>query len=466
MACILSMVAFISFAGIRGQEVGRSDEKVAQAASAASATIYLPLVTRNFPLQTIFGVEMSSISASQGLERVAQAGTTWVRRAALEWKAVEAIQGVRDWGAVAGLKQEVQRAGANNLQVILVVRGAPSWAAPRACGPIEADKLAALADFMREAVGQFPTVRYWELWNEPDIDYALLSDPNSLWGCWGDGGDAAGYGGSGYAAMLQAVYPAVKAANPQAQVVAGALLLDCDPADPPPGKDCTPAKFLAGVLQAGGGAYLDGVSFHAYDYYWGQLGEYGSAFSAGSRWDTTGPVTVAKARFVKGVLAQYGVSGKFLMNTEAALLTGDNAACDSVCEMTKAFYVAQAYTSALAEGLWANIWYSVLGWPGRNTALLDSSLNPLPAYTAYQTAAAILRNAVFQSEIAGYHGIRGYKFNRGDRNIWVLWSSDAVLHTVSLTPGTPHALFDALGTPQSVTGSTLDVTQKPLYVEW
>jgi len=215
----------------------------------------------------------------------------------------------------------------------------------------------------------------------------------------------------------------------------------------------------------GGENYFDGVTFHAYDYYWGQLGEYGSAFSAGSRWDTTGPVTVAKARFVKGVLAQYGVSGKFLMNTEAALLTGDNAACDSVCEMTKAFYVAQAYTSALAEGLWANIWFSVLGWPGRNTALLDSSLNPLPAYTAYQTATATLRNAVFQSSVSEYSGVAGYKFIRDGRSVWLIWSRDGAAHEITL-PTAPQSVRDSLGVTLSVTSTIQTVTINPIYIEW
>ncbi len=424
---------------------------------------------RQDPPETIFGVEMDAINDKNGLPLFAPP-TTWVRRTALEWNRVEPTAGVRDWRAVRKLKEELARAAANGLQVILVVRGAPDWAAPQSCGPItDPAGLAAFADFMREAVAQFPMVRYWELWNEPDIDYAILGNPKSAWGCWGDGGDREGYGGSRYAAMLKAVYPAMKAANPEAQVVAGALLLDCDPAHPPFDKngqpeDCTPAKFLNGILRAGGGDYLDGVSFHAYDYYSGQLGRFGSAFSPESRWSTTGPAVVAKARYVRNVLEPYAAQGKFLMNTEAALLTQTGVACDTACETTKAYYLAQAYASALAEELRANIWYSVLGWPGRNTALLDQDLNPLPAYLAYQVSASTLRDAVYQGEVTTYAGVKGYQFDREDARVWVLWSLDGQAHAITL-PGKPRAIHAALGDAWPLqTRMVVDV--QPVYIVW
>ncbi len=65
----------------------------------------------------------------------------------------------------------------------------------------------------------------------------------AIFGCWGDPNDKTYYGGEYYAEMLKRAYPAVKAANPQAIVLNGGLLLDCDPRYPPPGKDCLPADF-------------------------------------------------------------------------------------------------------------------------------------------------------------------------------------------------------------------------------
>jgi hypothetical protein len=37
------------------------------------------------------------------------------------------------------------------------------------------------------------------------------------------------FGGEYYGNMLKIVYPAIKSADPQAQVLVGGLLLDCDP---------------------------------------------------------------------------------------------------------------------------------------------------------------------------------------------------------------------------------------------
>jgi hypothetical protein len=244
-------------------------------------------------------------------------------------------------------------------------------------------------------------------------------------------------------------------------VVVGGLLLDCDPVSPPVGKDCKPAKFLEGILRNNGGPYFDGVSFHAYDYYYqGQLGQYGNS-NWSSAWNTTGPVLIAKAQFLQSVMNTYSVSGKYLMNTESALLC-DACSNDSVFETTKAYYIAQAYAAAIAQGLRANIWYSVLGW--RNSGLLNSDLSPRPAYTAFQFARSELRDATWVREITEYPGVKGYEFKRGDCRIWALWSLDGATHSISLS-GAPVAAWDALG--NSVTpAASMNVSLNPLYLEW
>src|SRR5207247_1719484 len=147
-------------------------------------------------------------------------------------------------------------------------------------------------------------IRYWEIWNEPDIDYHLVA-ADSLWGCWGDATDTF-YGGSDYAQMLKAVHSPVKQASAESQVLVGGLLLDCDPRNPPPGKDCKPSMFLEGILKSGGGDFFDGVAFHAYDYYDKPMrGDYqhsGWRASAG----TSGPVVGVKAEYIRELLYRYG----------------------------------------------------------------------------------------------------------------------------------------------------------------
>jgi hypothetical protein len=223
--------------------------------------------------------------------------------------------------------------------------------------------------------------------------------------------------------------------------------------------------FLEGILRHNGlndgGNYFDGANFHAYDYYYqGKPGHYGNS-NWQSGWSTTGPVLVAKARFVESLLSQYGVTGKFLMNTESAILC-DACSNDPAFEATKASYVAQAYAAGIAEGLRANIWYSVLGW--RNSNLLNADLSPRPAYTALQFSRSELRNALWVRDVSEYTGVKGYEFQRGDRRVWVVWSLDGNTQTVSL-PGVPLAAWDVLGNSVSPAAS-MDIDLNPRYLEW
>lgn len=283
--------------------------------------------------------------------------------------------------------------------------------------------------------------------------------PDSPYGCWGDASDDY-YGGDHYGNMLKVVYPAIKAADPQAQVLVGGLLLDCDPAVSgcKDGREKS-ARFLEGILHAGGSDYFDGVSFHGYDYYSGTMGSYYNP-NWQTAWNTTGPVGIAKAHFLEGVLSAHGVTGKFLMNTETAILCdscGDNAAF----ETTKGYYVAQTYAAAIAEGWRANIWYSVLGW--RNSGLLNPDLSPKPAYEAFRASRSELQDARVIREIVEYAGVKGYAFDRGDRQVWMMWSLDGAEHVVTF-PFTPNAVFDVLGSSLSAS-STLTASLSPVYVE-
>jgi len=451
---------------------GKADPAAASSAEPVlnPSIIYLPLVRRNFPLQTLFGAQMVQLTSAGGLDQMAAANISWTRSGGVPWAAVEPNEGDRNWSAMAGLESELQNASSKGIRVILVVHNPPQWACKTpgpgpSCGPVSQAKLPAFGSFMRALVARYNVppynVKYWELWNEPDIDPSLFSD--SSFGFWGDQNDAY-YGGGYYAEMLKAAYPQIKAADPQAQVLVGGLLLDCDPR---PGAGCAavghsslPAKFLEGILRNNGGFYFDGVSFHAYDHYQGQSGQYYNP-NWQSAWNTTGPVFIAKAQFIQSILNQYAVSGKFLMNTETAILC-DSCSSDATFETTKAYYVAQDYAAAIAQGLRANIWYSVLGW--RNSGLLNADLSPRPAYTAFQFARAELRDAAWVRGVTEYPGVKGYEFQRGDRRIWVLWSLDGATHSISL-PGVPLAARDALGNSVSPAAS-MNISLNPLYLEW
>lgn len=440
---------------------------------------YAPLVIKDAPAtptgtlpirETVFGIEMESVLV--GGDKVSAAGTTWVRRNALVWNLIEPTEGERNWAAVKAMEQELIEAAKLNFKVILIVRGTPSWAQKyrgSECGPIKSDKFEAFGRFMRDVAKRYSVapynVRYWELGNEPDAPVVIK---DNVWGCWGEPSDRY-YGGRYYAQILKAAYPQIKAVDPGAQVLVGGLLLNCDPINPPRGADCRHSNFFEGILLETGGDYFDGVSYHSYDYYYGVPGQYGSD-NWRSAWNTTGPLLITKGRFLRDVMKKYDVTGKFLMDTELALLCWDCKPADmDDYETAKAYYVAQGHAAAMAEGLKGVTWYSLFGWLG--SGMVDAELQSKPVFTAYEVARAKIGAATFKGQITpddvgGLLGVTGYKFRRADGKgeLWLMWTLNGDTRTVTFSRA-PSAITDVMGKPLT-SAPSIALTIKPVYVEW
>jgi hypothetical protein len=426
------------------------------------------------------GVQVTGQKSAKELPLAVAAGASWSRENYFQWDLIEPARTAPPtykWEAVN--EDALALAASEGIQLVATVQFAPSWAQKypgHACGPIAENELPRFGQFVAALVTRYSQppykVHYWELGNEPDVDRNLVPG-ESVFGCWGEAGEQY-YGGEYYATMLKTVYPMVKAADPQAQVLVGGLLLDCNPDNPPPLagntgqlKDCSPGRFLEGILHAGGGDYFDGVSFHAYDFYpaANQVGHYSNGAWL-SAWDKDGPVLGAKALFLRGVLAAYSHPEKYLINTEVALIcgrSGSEAYClgDSYAT-TKAYYLAQASAEARAEGLQANIWYSLTGW--RGSGLVNASLQPEPAYPAFQFSVAMLREAKFTQMLDVETGTRGYEFSRGNERLWIIWSIDGQEHHIKVQ-AMPSGNWDVFGKALPI-GQELVVGLSPVYVTW
>ncbi len=444
-----------------------------------------PAPTRTFPTQApylssvpVWGIESYYLGADDpGLDLIKQSGAYWVRRNALLWADVEPTEGARNWESLASLENEIKAVAAQGLHLILVVRSTPEWAQSLPgyyCSPPKPESLEAFGKFIHDAVQRYSVppynVQYWEIGNEPDVAAGLIAS-DAPFGCWGQADDPY-YGGGYYTEILKAAYPQIKSANPQAQVLVGGLLLDCDPNNPPetqPGsgqlKDCTPGRYFEGALASGAGAYFDGVSFHAYDYYAQNFGEYNNA-NWNSAWNTSGPTLIAKTNFLLNLLDQYGVTGKYLMNTEAALLCGRDGS-EPECQtedyqITKSYFLAESYIAAISEHLTANVWYSLTGW--RATGLVDPGMTPNQAYQAFITSANQLDGAGFSGAITDFTGVRGYAFDRHGKPLWVLWAVDEKEHQIQLNQ-LPVSVSDVFGVAMAP-GLSLTVSRAPLYIEF
>ncbi|MGO9488096.1 MAG: cellulase family glycosylhydrolase [Solirubrobacteraceae bacterium] len=163
---------------------------------------------------------------------IASLGTHWVRMF-LTWPDVEPSKGVFAQNWLASYEQTFKAFPAGT-KVILDVVDTPSWETGSAdvnMPPANPADYAAMIGAIAKRFGS--RVSAYEVWNEEDAPSWWTGAPNP----------------AAYVQLLQAAYPAVKAAEPNATVVLGGLT----------GNDYS---FLEGVYAAGGKGYFDAVGVH------------------------------------------------------------------------------------------------------------------------------------------------------------------------------------------------------------
>ena len=283
-----------AYAADRRGESGQSTAP--DPASTSSHKVYLPLVVRQ-PSQTnnVFGVQIYDglNSSAAALDLTQTAGVSWVRWP-LIWESIEpndTTPGHYNW---ATTDASFAAAKATGLKVVATLMNNPSWAATTLGGPLDRSGVGALVEFMAAAVERYdgdgrddapgsPVVDYWELYNEPDGGDPVRARTAGI-GYWGPFG-------ADYAQMLCAVYPAAKAASPNAKMVLGGMAYDWFIED---GGHFVRA-FLDNVLAADGGRCLDAVAFHYYPLF-------------EPTWAPYGPGLSGKANYLRSKLDSYGLS--------------------------------------------------------------------------------------------------------------------------------------------------------------
>jgi hypothetical protein len=425
----------------------------------------------------MFGIHVSDHANEQQLAFFEGSGASWSRFDRFHWDLIEPIPQtppVYDWSSVdeAGLLIAANR-GFNLVGIVLFTPPYAQKYPGSICGPIAEDHLDRFGVFFHALIQRYSQAPYhvkvWEIGNEPDVDYAFANRVG--FGCWGDPNDPY-FGGGYYAQMLKVVYPQIKAADPEAQVLLGGLLLDCDPRNPPETsvgsgvlKDCSPARFLDGILTNDGGPYFDGISFHAYDYYSFREGKYSN-----SNWHSTsdlnGVVSLPKVGYLQERLNAYGITDKYLLNTESGLIcgsTGKEEGClTDEFARTKAAYIVHTNTAAFSLGLRANIWYSLMGW--RGSELVNSSYQSLPAYDAFNVNFHFMKDAIYRRQIMDYPNLFIYEFEKPQGVLWVMWSKMGDVETVQL-PFQPSAVYDLYGNSLGLSPEMI-VNYAPVYIEF
>jgi hypothetical protein len=328
------------------------------------------------------------------LSRVAEAGSKITRFGFVNWRVVEPSRGqAYQWD---DYDQPLAEAARHGQTLVVIVGGVPKWAGDRICGPINPEALPDFADFLYAAVRRYSrppyNVKHWELFNEPDG-----TDPEDDYygaiSCWGGHGDL-------YAEMLKCAYPAIKAADPEARVLLGALAYDNFIDE---GKEFD-RWFINDVLDHGGGDYFDYFNFH---YYYFHRDKWGSIRG--------------KTEHLRNLLVGYGLS-KPMACSEVGIWG------DSSRREIQARYVPVVFSRGLAAGLESVVWFplSTAAGQGFEGGLMLDNLTAKPAYWAYKTMTEQLTGYQYAGVVSRYEetGIEGYAFRpvRGGRTRQVLWT--------------------------------------------
>ncbi|QEM45265.1 Ig-like domain-containing protein [Mycolicibacterium grossiae] len=167
-------------------------------------------------------------------------------RVLVPWAAVQPLQGWNDWSAV---DRVITSAAARNIKVLGVLNSTPTWAAVDNTWPLAGmpKDNAQFAAFAGAAAARYKgKVTAWEVWNEPNGFNFWQPGPNA----------------AQYTELLKAAYPAIKAADPDAVVVAASVGSVIDWGN----LLVNPVRFVSEMYAAGAAGYFDALSFHPYQY--------------------------------------------------------------------------------------------------------------------------------------------------------------------------------------------------------
>lgn len=435
----------------------------------------LAMVTGRIGHQTnVLGGELFATDISASAYRAGQGGVTWTRYNQYNWYKVERFENERNWAGEAAAETRLAQMSAAGLTPIMVIHGTPAWAQAvqgSFCGPIAEQHLDAFGDFMFDLVSRFSkppyNVQYYEIYNEPDVDPDLVGD-YSPFGCWGDEDDPQYYGGDDFGRMMAAIYPRIKEANPNAQVLIGGLLLLCDYThtyNPP--RDCSTARFLKGLLSTGGDDF-DVISYHGYPLKSPDRVDWERTYPL---WQHRGGVVLGKLDFIRSEFQAVGVPMKPVLLTEAGLLCWQEGGCDDYptepaeLQSDQANYTMRLYPRAQANGIMGALWYTFSGPGWRDSGVLDANQNPRPAFRTFQLIGRVLSDASHIGTIWQQGGnLEGYVYAKGSATYTFIWSNNANTYGYPFPAG--GRLFDKYGNEiPAPTNGQLVVGFEPMMIQ-
>ncbi|OHE79489.1 MAG: hypothetical protein A2107_05745 [Verrucomicrobia bacterium GWF2_62_7] len=337
------------------------------------------------------------------LDLIAAAGFKFIRMD-FGWAGAERKKGEYDWSAYDELTANLEKRGLRAIYIldysnalyeetITITDKRTKLERKDIASPQHPESVAAFARWAGTAAKHFRGRHViWEIWNEPNISF------------WKPKPDVAQY-----IALALATCRAVRAADPQATIVA-------------PASSGFPWTFFESLFASGVLKYLDAVSVHPYRSY-------------------SQPPEIAAADYLRlrGLIARYAPAGKRnlpVVSGEWGYATHDKG----VSLDTQAAFMVRQQLANLLNDVPLSIWYDWKNdgtdatYSEHNFGIVDNRLKPKPSYVAAQT---------MTRELTGYRVARRLFPTSAlrDDDFILLCENAAGDHKLAVwTLGEPHAV--------------------------
>ena len=343
-----------------------------------------------------------------------RAGVVWTRLE-LPWEEIEPQPKEYAWAWFDYLVQRWQGAG---LRLAGAIGGTPRWASS---APEEETQFylypparpVDFESFVRTAVKHFtPTIRHWELWPRPNVDWLLRPDPGR------------------YGELLRLAYSAVRYTAPDSEVLTGGFV-GADVAywdELIRGRERTPL-FDRLALEC----------FPRGEALWRTVGA--------DLWDA---------------IAWLRRKGRY--NPPWVVRTGMATDGTAASEREQAVELVKTYTQALVYGS-RLFWQALRDWGEERWGLLTSDFVPKPSYLALWTFTTLMEGSTFVAELDFGEEVFAYLFAVEDERRVILWREDGP-HRLRLPWGGVRIL-DLWGNETAApkeAGYSLALTSEPQYI--
>ncbi len=360
-------------------------------------------------------------TARKELRLMREAGIGWAR-ADFSWSGCQRRQG-GEW-SFDRFDDVVEWAEAEGVRILPILNYDVPWARPAW------KHLDLWLEYVERLVGRYKDrIRYWEVWNEPNLEKF-----------WKDRPDAANY-----VKLLAATHERIKRIDPGLVVVLG-------------GTAGIPWPYLEGVYEAGGAKSFDVMNVHPYRY----------------------PASPEKRSLrddllrLRRLMAERGDAPKPVWATEIGWPTHQGKR--GVTEPVQAQMLARAYLIALEAGVEVVFWYEFQAMerkPDYNEdhfGVVHLDLKPKPAYAALKTLARVRpagSKGLDGAWLSGEVHRTGWQRPDGEK-VWALWSPEQDRELSVRIEGRLGEALDHLGGAAEVRAdgglATLSVGPGPTYL--